>query len=219
VIVELDQVTKDHDVLGATSLRLTSGEAVLVEAETEQRPSVLGLIASGRMRADSGTVTIDGRTDNKQLRARVALVDAPDVNEPSAGVSLAGVVAEELMFAGLASGPRAVTRWLEENGAGALGSQAMGTIAPGIRVRLLTELALLRDGVGGIVIVSPDRHGGHPEAWWGTAQELAARGVAVLVIVGHAAVVALEASASPRPVKRRRPRIYSPLGRTRKATS
>jgi len=218
VIVELADVSKGR-ALPPTSVRFASGTAVLVEAETEQRPSVLGLIASGRMRPATGTVTIDDATDPRALRRRVALIDAPSVNEPAGGVSLAGIVAEELMFAGAAASPRAVSQWLADAGVRELSSYPIGDVPPGIRVRLLMELALLRAGVEGIVLVSPDRHGGHPEEWWSTVQEIAARGIAVLVIVGHAAVVALEASAPATPTRRRRPRIHSPLGRSKKAAS
>ena len=38
----------------------------------------------------------------------------------------------------------------------------------------------------GMVIVSPDRHGGVPSVWWDLAEEFAARGHAVLVIAGQA---------------------------------
>ncbi len=46
----------------------------------------------------------------------------------------------------------------------------------------------------GLVLVSPDRHGGEPAAWWDLAEEYASRGYAVLVIAGRASHSALEAS-------------------------
>ena len=75
---------------------------------------MLGLIASGRMRPDAGTVTIDGATDYSEMRKRIALIDAPSVCEPAADVTVAGIVAEELMFAGRPSNPIAVNRTLAE---------------------------------------------------------------------------------------------------------
>src|SRR5690606_34305498 len=59
------------------------------------------------------------------------------------------------------------------------------------RVRILCELAVLRDGVDGFVLVSPDRHGGRPEGWSRIAIEFAGRGFAVLVIVGGAAAAVI----------------------------
>ena len=53
-------------------------------------------------------------------------------------------------------------------------------------MRALCELAVLRKGVEAIVLVSPDRHGGEPAAWWAVAEDFAARGYAVLVIAGQA---------------------------------
>ena len=75
--IELTTVSKGRrgEALPPTSLAYVSGEARLALAETEQRPTVLGLIASGRMAADAGTVTVDGRTDAAALRRAIALVD------------------------------------------------------------------------------------------------------------------------------------------------
>lgn len=195
--ITLDSVAKGprDAALPATSVSFETGRATLSRAETEQRPTVLALIASGRMRPDSGTVTIDGRADFGAMRRRIALVDAPDVCEPAPDVTAAGIVAEELMFAGLASHPLAVRRRLAELGAAEYARYAIGTVPPTVRIRLLTELALLRTGVEGVVIVSPDRHGGDPVEWWRFARELAGRGIAVLVVAGDASAAAIAASA------------------------
>jgi len=188
VRVVLDEVGKGRreHALPLTSASFESGRASLTAAETAQRPTVLGLIASGRMRPDTGLVHIDGRTSASALRRRVALVDAPDVSEPEPNVTLAGVAAEELMFAGRRSDPIAVRRWLDEHALGDAASLPVSNVDPADRVRALCELAVLRKGVEGIVLVSPDRHGGEPAAWWAIAEEFAARGYAVLVIAGQA---------------------------------
>ncbi|MFG6503629.1 hypothetical protein [Microbacterium sp. P05] len=177
-----------------TTLSYESGHVTLAMAETEQRPTVLGLLASGRMRPDTGEVHIDGRKDAATIRKRVALVDAPHVSEPESGVSVGGVVAEELMFAGRAPNPFAARRWLDTLGLGELAGTPIGNIAPGQRIRILLELAALRDGVEGIVLASPDRHGGEPTVWWRLAEEFAGRGYAVLVIAGKASRSALRAA-------------------------
>lgn len=197
--VELDAVGKGRreHALPATSASFESGRAALVVAETEQRPTVLGLIATGRMRPDTGRVTIDGRTDARALRRRVALVDAPEVSEPEPNVTLAGVAAEELMFAGRRSDPVAVRRWLDAHGLGEAASLPVSNVDPADRVRALCELAVLRTGVEAIVLVSPDRHGGEPSAWWAIAEQFATRGVAVLVIAGQASRAALAPGALP----------------------
>ncbi|WP_229384802.1 hypothetical protein [Microbacterium allomyrinae] len=194
--VVLDAVGKGRRdrALPPTSTVFETGRVTLAFAETEQRPTVLGLIAAGRMRPDTGGVLIDGRTDASALRRRVALVDALDVSEPEPNVTLAGVVAEELMFAGRRSDPLAVRRWLEENALAPLASLPIANVEPADRVRALCELAVLRKGVEGIVLVSPDRHGGEPETWWHIAQGFAARGLAVLVIAGRASQSVLDRS-------------------------
>ena len=195
--VELDGVSKGKGgiVLEPTSLSFRTGEATFARAETEQRPTVLGLIASGRMKPDTGTVLVDGATDRKTMRRVIALIDAPDVSEPASGVAVSGVVAEELMFAGRASHPFAVARLLESLDLAHLAKQPISTVAPTDRVRLLTELAVLREDVTALVLVSPDRHGGDPLEWWNLARKLAARGYGVLVIAGDASATAINATA------------------------
>ncbi|MFS0853371.1 hypothetical protein [Microbacterium sp. 179-I 3D4 NHS] len=192
--IALSDVSKGRagQALPSTTLEFHTGEVRYALAETEQRPTVLGLIASGRMRPDTGRVTIDGSADTKRLRRQVALVDAPDVSDPHPDISLAGVVGEELMFAGLGATPLHARRWLSRLGYLELSSVAIGNIDPAVRVRILCELAVLRDGVEAIVLVSPDRHGGSPDGWWRITREFAERGFALLVIVGGSAAVALE---------------------------
>ena len=207
MLVELRDVTKGRSAqaLPATSLSFSSGTATLAVAETEQRPTVLGLIASGRMAPDTGTALIDGQPDANALRRRVALVDAPDVCDPAPNVTVAGVAAEELMFAGRPSNPVSVRRWLDANGFGALARIPIADVAPRERIALLLELTALRRGVEGIVLVSPDRHGGAPGDWWAIADGFADRGLAVLVVAGEASksvldALAPESSGEPEPV-------------------
>lgn len=192
--IVLDAVAKGRAqrALPETSTSYETRRATLAVAETEQRPTVLGLVASGRMKIDSGSVTIDGRADAGAIRRRVALVDAPVVSEPESNVTVTGVVAEELMFAGQAPTPFAAQRWLEGLGLDSLASLPIGNVDASARIRLLLELAALRKDVEGLVLVAPDRHGGEPAAWWRIAQEFAERGYAVLVIAGHASRTALE---------------------------
>jgi hypothetical protein len=174
-----------------TSAEFSSGRVVLAVAETEQRPTLLGLMASGRMRPDTGDVLIDGRRDAAALRRRIALVDAPGVSDPAPTVTVAGIVAEELMFAGRRSDPVAALRWLDEAEARDLARVPIADVAPQRRLRLLLELATLRRGVDGLVLVSPDRHGGDPREWWALAHEYAGRGFAVLVVAGEASTAVL----------------------------
>jgi hypothetical protein len=108
---------------------------------------------------------------------------------------VAGVAAEELMFAGVPSDPVSVARRLDDFGLDEVARIPIANVDPIVRLRLLTELAILRDDVEGLVLVSPDRHGGDPLEWWELAKRLADRGFAVLVIAGDASAAAIGAAA------------------------
>ncbi|QEO09121.1 hypothetical protein [Protaetiibacter larvae] len=197
--IELSGVAKGRDgaALPATSLELASGRLALIEAETAERPTVLGLIATGRMRPDRGTVRIDGRADAARIRREVALVDAPSVSEPPPGVTLLAVATEELMFAGRPSTRAAARRVLESLGAPGAADTRLADLHPATRVRILSELALLRPGVQGLVVVSPDRHGGEAARWHRALAAIAERDVAVLAIIGRPAMSALTLRDTP----------------------
>ena len=188
--VELTGVGKGS-ALPATTLSYTSGELTLAEAETAERPTVLGLIASGRMRPERGAVRIDGESDAARIRREVALVDAPTVSEPPPGVTLRGVVEEELMFAGRWPSRKSADAVLDELGVRDEGATRMADLAPATRIRVLSELALLRPGVTGLVVVSPARHGGVPAHWHADLTRIAERGIAVRAIIGRPAMAAL----------------------------
>ncbi|MCR2813840.1 hypothetical protein NQ166_12505 [Microbacterium sp. zg.Y1090] len=185
--IELRGVSKGRngEALPQTDLSFETGQAVFARAETEQRPTVLGLLASGRMKPDEGTIEIDGMADAAGMRRRIALVDAPDISEPAPRVTVGAVTAEELMFAGVSSGRRTVHRWLSHHHLDHLMRRPIATVAPRARMHLLTELAVLRADVEALVVVAPDRHGGDPRIWWDQALALADRGFGMLMIAGY----------------------------------
>ena len=194
--IALDTVAKGKDggILPPTSLVLETGRVTLATAETEQRPSVLGLIATGRMRPDAGTVTLGEHRGARRLRRVAALVDAPEVNDPAPDVAVVGVVEEELMFAGRRADPLSARHWLDDHGWRHLTRTPFGQVPADDRIRMLLELAALRRGIEALVLVSPDRHGGTPDGWWRMARRIAERGHAVLVIAGDASAAAIAAS-------------------------
>ncbi len=195
-LAEVTKAPRQH-ALPETSLLFESGRATLGLAETERRPTVLGLLATGRMRPDGGEVLLDGAHDPAGLRHRVALVDAPDVSAPEPNVLVRSVVQEELMFAGRRAGLRHAREWLIEQRLAEVIHRPVSNLDPEPRLRLLCELAVLRPHVEGFALVSPDRHGGDPRAWWALAEEFAERGYAVLVIAGQASRIVLAPSLAP----------------------
>lgn len=191
--VELLSVSKGRngEVLPETSAVIESGRVTLVEAETEQRPTVLALIASGRMHPDTGRIVVTPELTMDRFRGAAAVVDAPDVSEPFPDLPLVSVIREELMFAGKNTGRRSTASTLAEFDATEYSGFAMGTLPVELRVRALTELAVQRAGVEFVILTRPDRHGGDPFGWWGVCTEIAGRGIAVLVITGSAAATVI----------------------------
>jgi hypothetical protein len=179
-------------LLRPTSLRVRSGEVAVVGGEPGDGHTALALALSGRMRPTSGTVLLDGRENPKQLRRRVAVVDAPGVSEPDDALDLATVVGEELGFARRRRGHRAVATWLAERDATAYARHRVEAVPAELRTRLLVELAAARPGVDAVVLACPDRHGGDPNDWWQLAVEQADAGRAVVALCGNQAAARLD---------------------------
>ncbi|GAA3651382.1 hypothetical protein [Microbacterium marinilacus] len=186
--------------LPETTVHVRGGQVRVVPVEGGQRPTVLGLVLSGRMSPDTGEVTIDGEADHRRLRNAVALVDAPDVSAPPDDLRLADVVREELRYAGVRGARAATARLLSQWGAAGEARTRVHDVPAAVRLRVLAEAATLRPGVEAVVIVSPDRHGGDPVAWRAVADDLASRGLAVLVLAGRAAIEALGVDVDTRPL-------------------
>ncbi len=186
MLITLDRVRIGHGAgaaLPEISLSYETGRATVVATETEQRPTVLSLVAAGRMRVDGGTVS------PANLRSVAALVDTPNVAEAPEDVALRRIVREELALAGSRLRADSV---LAEHGLADYARAPFGTVPPLARIRLLCELALLRPGVRAIVLTSPERHGAHPAEWWRLAQDIASRDVAVLVVTDRASADIIE---------------------------
>ncbi|WP_144762186.1 hypothetical protein [Curtobacterium sp. 9128] len=164
----------------------------IVAVETEQAPVLASLVAGGRMKPETGRVLIDGHDDPAALRRAFALVDTPGVAEPFPVMTLRRIVREELAFAGQRPSREHVDTVLDELGMGAYADTHVQRVPTDVRVRLLVELALLRDGVTGVVITSPERHGGAVEGWFAVVRDVAMRGVTVLLVTSKAAATTAE---------------------------
>ena len=168
-----------------------------VTVETVDAPVLASLIAGGRMAPTSGQVTLDGSDDAAAIRASFALVDTPSVAEPFGSLTVAQVAREELALAGLRSDRASTALLLDEIGLAEHRRTRLQALPTELRVRLLGELAVLREGVRGLVLTSPERHGGDVAAWLAVVHDLVARGVTVLTITGAAALAAVEALPVP----------------------
>jgi len=175
------------------------GAPTVLATEGGNRPTVLSLVASGRMKVDAGTVRavrIDDQGHESelgpaQLRRAVALIDTPLVADHSDDVSVASVVKEELALAR--------SRRRADRPAGYTDRHAFGSLAADDRLGLLIDLALRRPDVEALVITSPERHGGDPGLWSRVIRATSARGIAVLVVTDHATAAHLRTLPQPEP--------------------
>lgn len=175
--------------LPSTSAEATTEVPGIVAVETEGAPTLASLIAGGRMVPETGRVLIDGIDDPARIRQLFALVDTPTVAEPFGDLTVTTVVREELALADQRGSKENARLLLEAIGLQEHGDTRIRALPTEARVRLLSELALLRPGVKGIVLTSPERHGGDNEAWWSVVTDLSARGYTVLVVTGVAAAL------------------------------
>ncbi len=168
------------------------GHPGVVAVETEQAPVLASLVAGGRMRPDTGRVLLDGHEDAAAVRRAVALVDTPGVAEPFPVMTLTQIVREELAFAGQRPSRAHVDTVLDELGLRQHADTPVQRVPTEVRVRLLVELALLRNGVTGIVLTTPERHGGAVEDWFTVVRDVARRGVTVVLVTSKAAAATVE---------------------------
>jgi len=189
MLIALESAAIGHGLAASVpplTMTVTDGAPTVLAVETAERPMLVSLLLGGRIRPDAGRVTIDGRDDLDELRTRTALVDTPVVAEPTAGLSLASIVAEEFAFAGHPSSRREVRHYLKRLDLFDYAAVAVRSLPPLHRTRLFSELALLRPGVDALIVTSPERHGGDPAVWYDTLAEIAARGVAIVIVTDAA---------------------------------
>ena len=185
MIIQLTDVAKgtglaaDVPPLTAT---ITDGAPSVIAVETDERPMLIAMLIGGRLRADSGVITIDGRENYDTLRAAIAIVDTPFVSEPPAGISLATVVREELSFSDRSNSRRAISDFLAAHGLAEYAKVPVRSLPPTIRIRLFCELALLRKGIRCLVVTSPERHGAAPREWYSVLSSISDRGIAVVIL-------------------------------------
>lgn len=205
-------------LLPETSLTVASGELAVVHGEPGPGCTAFALVLTGRLRPDTGSVTVgtepDANPDAKSprhlaarfldkdpattaLQARSAIVDVPGINAPDGRLPLAAVVAEELSFADADARKDAVLAWLTRRNCEEHATTPVSQLDAELRTRLLTDLAADRPGVRLLVLDRPDRFTSEVDGWSMLAQEHAERGLAVVVLTATTPVSLL-----PGPVAR-----------------
>ena len=154
-------------LLRPTSLLVKTGALTLVTGDPGTGHTALGLVLSGRMKPSTGSVSPDAKT----LRKQVVLVDAPEVNEPEAALTLANVVGEELAMSKLPSGRKAVHDWLAERSFDEHARTRFEHVPPSVRCAVMLELGATRPGVTTLVLDCPDRYHPDPREWLKLAQQ------------------------------------------------
>lgn len=187
-------------VLPPLSAALGADRPAFAAAEGERGPMLASLIAGGRLVPDRGQVLLDGDADAAALRRAVVLVDTPVVAEPAPSLPVGAVVREELRFAGRRSRRSDAEALLTGLGLERWLRAPITDLLPADRLRLLLELAALREGARLLVLTSPERHGGHAAGWRRLADEFTARGLPVLVIGGAAVLDSLPGAAPALPL-------------------
>jgi len=168
------------------TLHVGPGVPTAVAIEGDERPLLVSMLLGGRLKAESGTVSVDGDPSTDSLRLRTALVDTPMVAEPTPGAALSVAVAEEFSFSSLPTTGRAVRAFLAEHELADYARLPLRALPSADRVRLFSELALLRPGVSALIVTSPERHGGDPAEWYDALAAIAARGITVAVVTDSA---------------------------------
>ncbi|MEV8377307.1 hypothetical protein AB0P21_31495 [Kribbella sp. NPDC056861] len=173
-------------MLHATSVNVSDHQLVLLAGYPGPGHVAVALGLSGRLKPNGGEVKLDGSTDERVLRQRVAVVDAPGITEPEDALPVSTVVGEELAIAGRKAGRKAVDAWLREHEWAEFAERRWEHLPVGVRTRMLAELTVARPEVKVVILTMPDRLGGDPHDWYEVGRELASRGYGVIITCADA---------------------------------
>lgn len=183
-------------MLNATSVSVADHQLVLLAGYPGSGHVAAALSLSGRLHPDGGDVKLDGQTDGRVLRKRIALVDAPGITEPDDALPVKLVVGEELAIAGRKAGRKAVQAWLEEHDWQEYADKRFEHLPIAVRTCLLAELTVARPDVRIVILTMPDRHGGDPHEWYALGRRLAGRGYGVIITCADASARLLGVTAA-----------------------
>lgn len=169
-------------LLAPTSLRIHSGQLLLIAGDQALARTALALVLSGRLRPTSGRVRIGKSTRRRAVRRHTAVIDAPEVTEPDGALQVQHVVAEALCLADRPSNPRYVRKWMERHNFSDHRGERFEHLPAAERTRLLVQLACESRSVQALVLDSPDRHEGDPSDWYRLAAERSEAGMTVAVL-------------------------------------
>ncbi|KAA1419937.1 hypothetical protein FE697_018760 [Mumia zhuanghuii] len=176
-------------MLEPTSVTARSGEVTVVAGPPGSGHVALALVLAGRLVPTTGRVRLDGESRPDRIPEVVAVVDCPGVSEPEEAVPLGTAVGEELAYAHASNTPRAITRYLHSRGVSHLAQTRVAEVPGDIRISLFAELAAIRPGVEGLVLVCPDRYGATARHCSDVADSLAEAGYAVVLqLMGNTAM-------------------------------
>jgi ABC-type hemin transport system ATPase subunit len=173
-------------MLHATSVNVSDHQLVLLAGYPGPGHVAVALGLSGRLKPDGGDVKLDGSTNERVLRQRVAVVDAPGITEPEDALPVSTVVGEELAIAGRKAGRKAVDAWLRKHEWAEFAERRWEHLPVGVRTRMLAELTVARPEVKVVILTMPDRLGGDPHEWYAVGRELASRGYGVIITCAEA---------------------------------
>lgn len=164
-----------HTLLPATTLEARRGELLLVQADGQERRTALALALTGRMKPDTGSVTLGHGDSLAALRRRSTIVDAPDVNAPEHHLTVRSLASEDLALVPSKFRDRTrPTEWLVRNGFSDILKKWIEEVEPGRLLHLQLALALADKGVELVVVDSPDRHTSDDKTWLPLLTRLAA---------------------------------------------
>ena len=155
----------------------------------------MALALAGRLRLDTGTVSLDWDRSLQVLQAAVALVDVPGVSEPDEMVTFRTILGEELAMARHKPSAAAIDRWLGDYDLAT--NVTTEAVPPKARLEILGRMAALRPDTLFLVLTYPERLGLPVEDWLdmanGLADELAGSGFKPGVLVTASPAVAIPA--------------------------
>ncbi|MDR1033258.1 MAG: hypothetical protein LBL41_00565 [Bifidobacteriaceae bacterium] len=199
----LSAKSDDGDMFfNAIDFSFETGKLSIIATDDSQKAVTFCMLASGRLRKYRGTVSIrqdDGKVQESivglyGIRKVTAVPYVPKIGEPDEYLKLWCVLKEEFLFANKNLPKNKILDYIQvKTGEQFPDPEAvrMKDISNVERVKMFTEIAIMRPNVRFVFVTLPEKYGGFPASWFKEIKKLQTKDIAIILLTSKVTAAAL----------------------------